>query len=512
MGFSNPILAGEELLRNAIRSENFSLTEGWRIDRDGSAVFNDLTSRGSMQSPNYVAGISGWKVDSDGTADLNELSARGEMSSPNHVPGTTGWHIEETGSAEFNELEARGSMQSPNFVHNEEGDGQGWQIAADGSAEFNSAEVRGNVDAVSGAFDTLSADASFYYKGEELSSIRTRQPKGLLGWAELAAGTYTSGATAHKPLLELDITVGANRVVRVNTNPIRMFSTVTNDQYRLRLTYTTNGTQPTSASTQAEVVEMQTHQTASRRQSMDIEWTFHTVAVTRLRVLLTFDMVTVTNTATIDATNPIRMYMTDIGYAISSATVGINRYTGAAAKVLKDKTWTVETVRSYRGATATFGGGPGSALSSTLGYQGQYGGSGGNGNSYCLYYFSAASLLEIQDIIGIPSTDIDLIEFYIYMDHWYSSAGGTVSFGLHNNTSKTDDGGVAPGTAYNLANFPWEGRDIGKWLSISPTGSTATRLRNGTFKGFTLGPGPDSTHEYYGYANLTCKMRVVYYK
>lgn len=49
MAFRNSILAGEELVRSGIRSENYVAgVSGWRIGRDGSAEFLDATVRGSL--------------------------------------------------------------------------------------------------------------------------------------------------------------------------------------------------------------------------------------------------------------------------------------------------------------------------------------------------------------------------------------------------------------------------------------------------------------------------------
>lgn len=57
MPFNNPILAGEELIRTAIRSENYTEDgeggpgSGWAINRDGSATFNNLNVRGIAEGP-----------------------------------------------------------------------------------------------------------------------------------------------------------------------------------------------------------------------------------------------------------------------------------------------------------------------------------------------------------------------------------------------------------------------------------------------------------------------------
>src|SRR3954470_9198113 len=49
--FTNPIVAGNTLVRTAIQSENFAITDdgtitGWSIDRDGQATFTDVTIGG----------------------------------------------------------------------------------------------------------------------------------------------------------------------------------------------------------------------------------------------------------------------------------------------------------------------------------------------------------------------------------------------------------------------------------------------------------------------------------
>ncbi len=49
MPFKNPILAGTELIREAIESPNYVAgVSGWSINRDGTADFNDVTTRGTL--------------------------------------------------------------------------------------------------------------------------------------------------------------------------------------------------------------------------------------------------------------------------------------------------------------------------------------------------------------------------------------------------------------------------------------------------------------------------------
>lgn len=52
MAFRNSILAGEELVRSGIRSPNYAAgAAGWRIGKDGSAEFNNVTLRGHLLLP-----------------------------------------------------------------------------------------------------------------------------------------------------------------------------------------------------------------------------------------------------------------------------------------------------------------------------------------------------------------------------------------------------------------------------------------------------------------------------
>lgn len=59
MPFSNPIIAGDEgaLIRNSIQSPDYVQgVSGWSINRDGSAEFNDVTVRGTVYLQDLFAG------------------------------------------------------------------------------------------------------------------------------------------------------------------------------------------------------------------------------------------------------------------------------------------------------------------------------------------------------------------------------------------------------------------------------------------------------------------------
>jgi hypothetical protein len=82
------------------------------------AVFGQVTAIMSAFPPNTSpfwgdaltvqrttnSGATGWKIDEDGSAEFNDITARGTMQSSNYVPATTGWHIDENGFAEFHDV------------------------------------------------------------------------------------------------------------------------------------------------------------------------------------------------------------------------------------------------------------------------------------------------------------------------------------------------------------------------------------------------------------------------
>lgn len=73
MSFRNRIAAGVHLIREALRSPNYSPgVAGWTLERDGSAEFNDVVIRGDLESDNYDAGppIVGWQLADTGSVRI----------------------------------------------------------------------------------------------------------------------------------------------------------------------------------------------------------------------------------------------------------------------------------------------------------------------------------------------------------------------------------------------------------------------------------------------------------
>ena len=160
MPFRNSIVAGTDLVREAINSPEFVTgVSGWSINRDGSAEFNDISVRGSItitgnaQSSNYILGTSGWQLRSDGTAEFNGnvdmLSAivTGDIQSANYVANTTGWRLTDDGQAEFNGVflsgTADGKVHTGSAVETQLMT-VGLQVAVTGANTQNTPQVAGH--------------------------------------------------------------------------------------------------------------------------------------------------------------------------------------------------------------------------------------------------------------------------------------------------------------------------------------------------------------------------------
>ena len=65
----------------------------------------------SLESNNYIEGVSGWRLDNDGTFEVNDGLIRGTLQSANYVPNTSGWALDVNGNVEFSTGTFRGALK-----------------------------------------------------------------------------------------------------------------------------------------------------------------------------------------------------------------------------------------------------------------------------------------------------------------------------------------------------------------------------------------------------------------
>jgi hypothetical protein len=143
-------------------------------------------------------------------------------------------------------------------------------------------------------------------------------------------------------------------------------------------------------------------------------------------------------------------------------------------------------------------------------WQGQFDGVDGNTRSY-LWYDPAGFADAVNTIAG----DWESFDLLIFWEHWYWSEGGVAVVGAHTVNTPPAIGAVGPTTNSfpDLARFTWPGRYLMGSCTLINIGGIADRIRDGTFRGIELGPGPTTNLNYYGYARpYDARLRATYTK
>jgi hypothetical protein len=130
-------ITGDKLVAGTITATQLgagSVTAN-KINVDGTI---SLSAGGIIKSTAFTAGSDGWQIESDGTAEFNDVTVRGTLST------TT---VRETITVGASAI--TGDIRSFGYTAGT----SGWQIESDGSAEFNDVTVRGEIEAQSGAIE-----------------------------------------------------------------------------------------------------------------------------------------------------------------------------------------------------------------------------------------------------------------------------------------------------------------------------------------------------------------------
>ena len=143
-------------------------------------------------------------------------------------------------------------------------------------------------------------------------------------------------------------------------------------------------------------------------------------------------------------------------------------------------------------------------------WQGQFDAVDGNTRSY-LWYDPAG----FADAVGTIAGDWESFDLLIFWEHWFWSEGGIAVMGAHTVNTPPAIGAVGPTTNSfpNLIQYSWPGRYIMGSASLIAVGGIADRIRDGTFRGIELGPGPTTNNTYYGYARpYDARLRATFWK
>lgn len=104
----------------------------------------------------------------------------------------------------------------------------------------------------------------------------------------------------------------------------------------------------------------------------------------------------------------------------------------------------------------------------------------------------------LNDMAGIAASAVDYLDVYVYTPWWYSTSGGTLVLGY---TTSTIDHSSYPGGVADQLRVGFSARNTGQWISVLGTGIESAILAGSYGFGIQLGPGPDTSYAWYGYAS-----------
>jgi hypothetical protein len=143
-------------------------------------------------------------------------------------------------------------------------------------------------------------------------------------------------------------------------------------------------------------------------------------------------------------------------------------------------------------------------------FQGQF--DGVDANQRTILWYDPA---QFADAVNTIAGDWELFDLLIFWEHWYQSEGGSAIFGAHTVNTPPAVGAAMPGSGQfpDLIRYSWPGRYLMGSANMIAVGGIADRIRNGTFRGLIIGPGPTTSPNYYGYARpYDARLRATFTK
>jgi hypothetical protein len=390
------------------------------------------------------------------------------------------------GHVDSNSVTAQSEDYDPSTAQSKR---SGWIVNKKGNAEFNDVTFRGTASGTSASYGNLTANDSLIYLGDELSEVIGGKPKGLVGRGDMAAGTYST--TTEVAILEFSASVEEGRAYRLALESSRVTGP-TGERANVSVFYTWDGTQPYPGGGKTFMWEGELRDTGLL--SVNGAILFYPPSSGTARFCLV--LYSIFGGEVVLRYDRPHMWLEDVGAPVQNT--GVDRYAGTASPKEK-KSFNIPCYlsRSYQGDGDLFN-------ENDSMYQGKTDYAPENGYMSSLAWFDEAT---IDDLIGVPDSDINYVQVYLYYDHWHYNDGGTAVVGMFHH-----DGSQYPDQLQAAFN-----RDQGKWLNASA--GMINAMQNGDFHGVMLGPAAaySPNEEYYGYArgatqNLACGVRAEYYK
>lgn len=461
----------------------------------------------SIHSPNYVAGVSGWTVNKDGSAEFNNLGIRGTFTG-------TDFDINADGAFFYSGTPALGNLTLAITNPNASGVDQFGNmyepggisiIALAGLANMlNLADTSGNtlvnIDSAGNiSAQSIAVDTALVGGADVVNDLFDPLPQGVVnrGWAPSGGGAWPSTAvgTTETALLELDQVLLAGRAYRVTIVPADYLLTTAPTaptQYVQRLRYTTDGSTPTTASTEVSghspIVQCVPVANLLNYTAPLMEWTPPTPVVDTLYRFLVSSNI---QSGAFKYQTIIEMRIEDIGvdlgqFGNSAVILGTGGSGGGGGKTTVTKTYFATATDSYYGSQANVNPNGRRSHNSSC-YQGAYsGGLSVNGDQYSFISFNHTQIAS--DLSGAT---INWVKLRLTNLHsWYNS-GMTVIVGYGTAGSYGDPFVPGAGTHFNQTNyFISEGATLNKDITGAGIG---TAFQSGGATAIAIGRSADRT-------------------
>lgn len=385
------------------------------------------------------------------------------------------------------ELVAPG-IHSDNYVEGT----SGFRLGRDGQAEFQNLSVTDTIGASSGVFDDVQIG------DDDLGATIGALPSGLIAYGYLGGlsqNTAANSSTSRTPLVELDTgNVYANRYYRISLHG-HLPGSVAGDAFDLLVTYTTDGTAPTTTSAVMDGSLTRYNIPTVTSTSFRLDY-FYTPAADHDGLRMLFCVVRAAGTG------QAYLYLTDINrrfewavqdmgpQANADANTAIAQMsfsgTGTVTPPVSSHTskFLATWSGSYDGDNGARAGGDGN-----LCYQGYVSSTHGNQRSLVGFDYSA-----IQSALSGATVTSCKLTFKV--DHAYWNDGATVRIGTHNYTSEPS---TWNGTNVTEARISKASCKSGVTYTVDLGTGIGGEFKSGSSRGISFGPAPSNSYDYYCY-------------
>lgn len=335
-----------------------------------------------------------------------------------------------------------------------------------------------------GSFIEVNARDAMTYRGEELTTILDRLPKGIVATAHRTSGglSPSSAGGSGVPFLRMDVMMKKGRHYRISTTNIRGLM-APGSRITVGLSYRFDA-----------IADMTNKTTLSHAMINDDTgsvvlgdtWTYNEGPAERMVSWILWWAHTGTSSAWISgyADARVSLLVEDVG-AFTNAIgggIGTDLNSGVAAppaKTIRTVTFNCFDSASYTGSNAWYN------YDNARMYQGLSPAGYGNMKSIAVFPDMTATL---------SGASINYIRVYFNFNHWYNNAGGTARIGLHGLSGVPGSFSGNLGIVLESGGWPKPGA---RWLDIPP--QHWDNFKSGAYRGVYL--EGDGTYNTYGIAD-----------